>query len=154
VADPTKKRTPEQRAIDYAQSLGVDEVYADARAAEGALALAHHDLRAARNMIRTIEDKILDQELHLATVHRPNYDSQSAFDRAFKGICHDDSSWLNYHDQLREMQTARDLAEDKVREAEMAHRTAAARMTELGGLLTFYAAVKTKQSIITEPDEG
>lgn len=131
--------------LSLTASLGVDDVYYLALAAEDAMREGHAELTACRHDTREVEDAILDREWALATEHRPNYPSQSAFDKAFKVILGQDDEWRELRSKLRSLQTKRELAEDKVREAEYSHRTSTARMTELNGLLTFYASVRETQ---------
>lgn len=142
--DPTTKRSPEQRAIDYAESIGVNEVYADARAAEGALTQAQANLVATRNNVRVLEDRMGDREMELWTEHRSSFDSQSAFDKGIKTIVNEDEQWRDIRKQLRAEQAQRDLAETDVHAADQAVRISTARMTEFGGLLSFLGAVKVQ----------
>lgn len=139
--------SPEQRAADYAtNTLGVDAVYAETREHYEALGTAHERVRTVRAERRTLAEEMAQRESQIVAEKRPDYASDTAFKTALSGLLHDDQTHAKMRQHDRQLQADLETAEHAVREAEFGIRMGAARMTELGGLLTFYGAVKTTQT--------
>lgn len=134
-------------AVQYAQdTLGVHDVHNEANAALAALGAAQNTLNAATSEIRSLHEALADRETDLTMAERAsNADmSQTAFDKYIKQVVQKDRDHADLRDTLVAAQNRRDDAEAQVRQAEMRIRIATARMEELGGLLAFYAAAKSK----------
>lgn len=143
------KPTAQQRAIDFAKNtLAVDAVFDEARAALDELEDRQETLAKTSARRRNIEAEIADREIELIAEHRAaNAEmSQAAFDRHMKVV-------LQQDDQLLDLRTTREAhvseherAEYDAERAKLQVRLLSARMEELGGLLHFYAAVKIASS--------
>lgn len=141
-AAPKNKR-PEQIAHDYLVGpLNVHGVYDTAAGMLDTLATCHDEIITARRNRRNDEEAIADREAELYNEHRPNFDSQAAFDKGIKPILQLDPELRTLRASHRAAQEAQDRAEMEAREAEQAIRINSARMTELGGITSFLASVK------------
>lgn len=106
------------------------------------LSSCHDLLTEARHMVRTLDAAITDREMELYSEHRGQFESQAAFDKGIKPILQADETLRNLRRDIMAQRQLEDEAEHNSKQTEHAIRIACARLTELGGLLNFYAAVK------------
>lgn len=140
---------PEAKAVAYAEgSLNVHAVYTEAQ--ESLEALGKHQ-RTATDLTDTKRRLMValdDREMELVSTERAaNPDmSQAAFDRHIKLVLAADSEMVDYRSQVLDLQFKLDEANASVAHTEAHIKILTARMNELGGLLTFYAATKGAHS--------
>lgn len=134
----------EARAVKYAESLGVHDVHTEAREALAIHKTAQQQLVDANAERREIAERLNEREVELTAEQRAEYHelSATAFEKVIRGALQTDSQMKALRAELRESQARVDQAEADIREAEMTIRMLSARMTELGGLLTFFASAK------------
>jgi hypothetical protein len=152
VPDPTKPEPPEVVAVKAVAALGAQQVYDEAVAAEQALRDRHTVLRSARNEVKRLDERIERREFELVEQHRPDYKTQAEFERAFKGITLNDPDLIAIRSQRDEAQSSQHEMEHAIREAELTIKIRSARMTELGGILSFYGSVKMLRAAASTPD--
>lgn len=131
--------------IEYAEEmLRVHAVHADAEAAHTALETALDHYAKSAQLIREITASIETREYDLVAEHRgANPDiSQAALDRWLKEQVHADDTLKELHADLRTAQDHQAQEHADVEKNKYRLRVLSARMNELGGLLTFYAAAK------------
>jgi hypothetical protein len=112
----------------------------------------HNAARGARAEIRNFDERIERREFELVEQHRPDYKTQAEFERAFKGITLNDPDLIALRKERNTMADAMLVAEQRVREAELTIKIRSARMTELGGILSFYGSVKMLRAAASTPD--
>lgn len=132
--------------MNYAeQVLGVHSVYDEAKAATADLKEAHKAVVEWAGQKRDLVESINDRTAVLTGELRATYNDMSA--TAFKPVLDNalqlDDDLKRLRRELASAQREHDRAEAAVREIEQVIRVLSTRMDELGGLLHFYAAVKT-----------
>jgi hypothetical protein len=137
----TAKQTP----VDYAeQVLDVHHVYDEASGAFEDLDAALIAYTAAAQELRSLNSRIEEREYQLAEmarVERPDI-SQAALDRLVKDSRHDDQPLRAIYADQRRAHDEQALADADIQRSKYRLRVLTARMNQLGGLLTFYAAAK------------
>jgi len=137
--------SPERKALNYAESLGLNEVYEAANRAHDRLAAAQRDATTARQNKRLIEERMQEREMDLIIDESAKHPGMSvaAMERHLKVVIHTDEQMRDMKVEARAQASELDLAESTVRSSEAEVRIAVARMTELGGYFTYLAAVKS-----------
>lgn len=134
--------------ITYAEGvLGVHSVWTEAESrltAHGSAVLHRADLLA---LLRGNRADQADREATLLAEVTGKYAEQSdtARNRILKTVVHDDDAHRRLREGERELQAALDDVEANISHHEKGLSVLSARMVELGGLLTFYAAAAAKK---------
>jgi hypothetical protein len=134
-----------QNAVTYAEdTLGVHVVWEEAQQRIEAHGLATEGALRAKRDIRDIEERITDREAEITSDERgANPDMKiTAFKEHLKVAFANDSVHQALVAELANSQNVRDGHDADMRHHELGIRALTARMTELGGLLEFYAAAK------------
>lgn len=141
------------RSITYAEgTLGVHDVYQEAKAALADLRHAQTALVEHLNSKRIVAEQLADREYELVSEERAKYHEMSAtaFEPHMRKVKHEDPEMKRLRGDLSKIQYEIDTTEAAVREHEFTCKVKQARMEELGGLLNFYAAVKTASVTTTQ----
>lgn len=137
-----KKATP----VTYAEdNLGVHEVYNNSMAAHDDLNASLGDHAREAKELRRLHDEVDTREYELATEVRASDPtiSQEALKRAIRDAQQTDESIIALRRSIRDAQDRQEDAQALVEMNKYRLRVLSARMNELGGLLAFYAAVKS-----------
>lgn len=135
-------------AVSYAEeTLGVHKVWEEAQERLGLHSLAKSEYLEALKAIRSYESGMADRVATLVAEQRGlNPDMKvTAFREHMKAVEADDEAMKVFHTSLALAKDERDEAEQEMRHHELGLRALTARMTELAGLLEFYAAAKAQQ---------
>lgn len=138
------KRTPEKKALDYVESLGLHTVYSEAVNARNVLDEVLTALGEARDKRRALESAKHDREMELLQIEggvHPDL-SIAAMDRHLKITYYNDSALITIRSDLLSLANEIDGLELDQRMAETDIKIAVARLNELGGYLQFAAALK------------
>lgn len=143
VTDPTAASARPKNPVIYAEgTLGVHTVHAEAQGALSVLEQALTDAARHAAERRSLAEQVADREVVLTSDERaaqPDM-SQAAFDRHIKAVLRRDPTLASLRHDLQGAQAQEDMASARVKAADATVRALSARMIELGGLLTFYAA--------------
>lgn len=134
---------------EYAEEyLGVHATHASALDSLGELdgALNERNIRAAE--VRRLHDAIEDEEAHLMARIAADHSDVTATEREriFRERRRLDDAIMKMRDDLLVEQSALDIAEADLERVKYRLRVHVARMNELGGLLSLYAATKSADS--------
>lgn len=135
----------EKKAVQYAeQTLGVHATFEQANELLAELESALHDLVAAAQAIRRLNDSLETRELELTIEARADNSEASgaAIERIVKETRLTDDDYTSMKADLRSRQQEHDEAEAQVTLLKYRLRVLSGRLNELGGLTTFYAATK------------
>lgn len=132
------------QAVGYAQSIGLDSVYTEALQALEQWQQAERTVIATRHTRRQLEEQLEDREMEVASIERAaNPDmSATAFKEHIRGPLRSDSASRELRSQLTEAQWQLDCAMLTSDDAKLTLRIKSARLNELGGYLTYLAAVR------------
>lgn len=137
-------RTPERKSLDYAESLGLNSVYEDAKTARNALDEVLTAVAESRDKKRALEAAKLDREMELAEEEAGRHPdmSNAAMERHLKVRYHKDEYLRELRgklagviDDLDGLDLDRTMAETDI-------KIAVGRLNELGGYFQFMAVVK------------
>jgi hypothetical protein len=145
---PEPQPGPLRKALNYAENdLGVHAAYEEANKAKATLEADLDLLAQARSGKRELEQKIADREMELVIDETSKHPSMSvaAMERHLKVVVHTDEPMRSLKQGLSNQALALDLAESRVKSSDAAVRIAVARLSELGGYLTYLAAIKSAQ---------
>ncbi len=134
------------RSVSYAEGvLGVHDAYDRAKEAQADLKEAQRAVIEWADQKRQISEVIADRTADFTSDERAAHStlSATAFEQHLKIALQHDADLKRLRSEYMVAQRNHDTAEAAIREAEFRCRTYGARMEELGGLLHFYAAVKT-----------
>jgi hypothetical protein len=140
------KVSPARKAIDYAESqLEVNSTWQRAKQVQLEASEAIFKLAELRNEKRAIENSMSNVEMTLAIYERGKHSDMSAaaMDKHLKAEIHSNKEHASLRSKLSTLHNAIDATEAKRSSYESELRILVARMTELGGYLTYLAAVKT-----------
>lgn len=129
--------------VEYAEvELGVHSTWTDATARLDALQQALQTEHEAAQAIKQTKDKLADREREIVTQTRGGFHelSDTAWKTKLKELVHDDPASKELRDSLRSHEASHDQAGADVRYHTQGVQLYTARITELGGLLNFYAA--------------
>lgn len=136
-----RKKNP----VTYAETeLGVHEVYEAAHVARDTLDGYFSEVATKRDERRRIESAIEDREADLLIEEYSKHADMSvaAMERHMKSVKHRDEELRKLKPELASVISDIEGLEYDIRVAEADVRIAVARMTELGGYLTYLAAAK------------
>lgn len=153
----TLTSSEKKKAVAYAEdTLQVHEAWATYGAELTALEEAQASLRRATTLARALRSQIEDRDYDVGVEVRAEHSklSQAAFDRHHKDAIHVDPAARELRAKLVAAQTDIDLAEHEVKVLEHSLRGLQARMSELGGLLTFYAVNSPQPNTETTKPKG
>lgn len=140
--------SPEKKAFDYVESLGVHSVYDEALASRKALGDKVMELADLRSRRRTLES--LKSDLEMAVVeeerHKHTDMSATAMEKHLKVAFSNNGDIRETRDELIMLAGQIEMTEHDVSLLEHDIRIAAARLHELGGLTNFMAAVKQAET--------
>lgn len=147
---PDPKPSSRTNPVHYAETtLGVHRVYEEAQKSLTKLGEASSELADASAQRRSLGEMQTEKEAELISAERAANPEMSAtaFDAHIRQMfrAHPDMRKIRY--LVGEAQNRVDAATAALRVHEAAVRTHSARMTELGGLLSFYAAAKSASRI-------
>jgi hypothetical protein len=140
--------SPGARALAYVEQLGVHQVYNDAQLKRSELDKVFDELATLRDKKREDETLLTDREMELLAEERGKHPdhSQAAMDRHLKVVHWSDEQCRALRGQLAQvsgeidgLQYDRDMLETDI-------KIAVARLHELGGFLTFMAAIKEAET--------
>lgn len=137
--------TPPRNPVAYAeQDLGVHAVHTNAETLNTELEAAQAVLAGFTGRFRQLREDIADREAQVTVIERgANAEmSATAFEPHLRVAKQTDPELVALRRSLIETQDAEDVQEKAVVAIQRRLDVAVARMTELGGLLQFYAAVK------------
>ena len=148
--------TPEKKALDYVESLGVHSVYDAALASRkelGDKVLEHSSLRARK---RELESLKADHEMAVVEdeYHKHTDMSVAAMERHLKVVFSNDADIRGVKDELMFVQGQLDALEGDISLLETDIRVAASRLHELGGLTHFMAAIKQAETTRKSHTDG
>lgn len=134
-------------ALAYAEAeLGVHQVWQNAGQVSTDIEAWYKtlsDLEAGvRRINREIEERKNELLLHLLT---QKFESQAAFDRAYKGTVAGDEGLNQLERQLLAEMAQRDSIHNQIKASENNLKAYNARMVELGGYFQYLAALKLAQ---------
>lgn len=137
-------------AVSYAEDvLNVHEVW---REAEDRLALhkqALDDRRQVRAEVRALQRKIADREADVAIDVRGKAlgsEAKTELDRRTKQAIHDDPALQDMRAEMDDLKATEDMHDSEVKHHELGCNVLRGRMEQLGGLLHFYAAARSKST--------
>ena len=132
------------KGIKYAEDMGVHEVYSRAREARSRFEQARNDLASLRGSRRSLDHNLRDREFEiLSDVRGVNSTaSLNAIERLVKEAVQTDSICRATRDELDRLALDIDMMENAAQLAKVDAEIETARMTELGGYLTFLASIK------------
>lgn len=136
--------TPEARSLAYAEGLGVNSVYDEARAARNELERKYQELHELKSRKRSLESLKVDHEMEVAEELRRTQPELSAamYDKQIKIDLSNYGPLREVRDHLASLQGDIDLCEYEVSLIKADIEIAVARITELGGYLQFMAVIK------------
>lgn len=137
-----KKKNP----VYYAeQDLQVHQVYTDAQDARASLQSILDRHKAITVDVRQTEWAITDRELDVeGTIDPSSASSKTALQEIVKNTLKFDKQLVELRQKLRALKAEQSDLEHEARLAEWDIKIKIARMQELNGLLSFYAATKLK----------
>lgn len=141
----------EARAVQYAEKiLSVHEVYDQARAAQKDLKEAQRAEVEWATTKRTLIEAMNDRTAVFTNGERGRLHelSATAFEQHMKTALQLDDALKALRHKYIEAQSEHDAAQAYVKETEFRCRMYGARMEQLGGLLTFYAATKNAAKVV------
>lgn len=137
-------KSPERKSIEYAENLGLNTVYDQARVSRDRLDEALTELSELRDKKRALEARKLSREMDISIEEAGRHHdlSQAALDRHVKAVYHKDAELIEIRNEL--LQTVNDI-EGQEYDIDL-HNTdikiAVSRLHELGGYFQFMAVVK------------
>lgn len=140
--------TPEAKAFQYIESLGIHSVYDTALAARKELGDQMLSLEDARSRRRTLEAFKVDVEMSIVEEERIKHTdmSQAQMDKHLKIAFNNNSDIRETRDELVVIAGEVDALEHAISLLETDIRIAVSRLTELGGLAQFFAAIKQAET--------
>lgn len=145
VAAVSTTASASRKAIDYAEvRLNVHDVYREAMTDRNGLDECLTKLSELRDAKRTFENIVMDREMDLTADERSKHPemSDAAMGRHLKVVYHDDSILTSARSKLNNLASDLDGLECDKNVLETNIKIAVARMNELGGYLSYLAAVK------------
>lgn len=145
------------KALRYAEeTLGVHQVYQDAKMAREYLDTVLTELSKARDARRDTERDLHDLEMMLTLDERSKNPelSVAAFERHLKDVLWQNEPARRLRHEIHELASSIDGLEMDIKMAETDVRIAVSRMQELGGLLQFLAAIKLSSNTTEETGEA
>ena len=133
------------KGLTYAEeSLGVHAVYEAAKEARKELGSQYGIQTGLRFVKRELENKLRDREMELTIDERSKHadQSQAAFDRHIKIVFAKDSSLQKIREEIRATEWELDKVEAQIELLKNDVRIFTGRMEELGGYLSYLAAIK------------
>lgn len=148
--------TPEVKALNYIESLGVHSVYDTALAARKELGDKMLALEDARSRRRTLESFKTDVEMAVIEEERGRHTdmSQAQMDKHLKVAFSNNSDLRETRDELIMLAGEVDGLEHAITLLETDIRIAVSRLTELGGLAQFFAVLKQAEITRKTPEDG
>lgn len=142
--------------VTYAEkTLDAHGVYERAQRALAAMDAAHEDANAASAELRVLEEAIADREADLVIECRVKHPDLKTTDfaREVKAMAQADEKMRLHRDALRSAKSKHDDALRRIAVERRRVEIETARMTELGGLLNFYA-MRTPPPSPATPNTG
>ncbi len=131
--------------VDYAEEvLGVHQVWDEANTRLAAHEEAKNTFLTSLSGIRYLEEQIAVREAAIVTEQRGEHPDMKImeFKQHVATLLASDPDAMQHATDLREEKDTKERAEQDMRHHELGLRALTARMTELAGLLEFYAAAK------------
>lgn len=135
--------------ISYAENnLGVHDVFALAKAAITRLQAAQDERSKLRSRRRSVEDEMSNVEMRIISDERAKHPdtSQASLSQHIKTVLRQDGEMEELRLQLNEVDSAIDDQDTTIKVAQADIQVYSARMTELGGYLSYLAAAKTAKT--------
>lgn len=138
--------------VKYAENdLGVHQPWEEAQNRLSLYGIASDAIAEHKRELRTLKAQIEDAKHNVRTVAPSEVDfwdsmSQKDRDQAIKDKIADSDYITELEKRVREHQASLDTAESEARHHELGLKVLSSRMTELGGLLSFYAEVKRAET--------
>jgi hypothetical protein len=98
--------------------------------------------------LRAVREEISDRKLELASDPAAAGSSHAERERNLKALVSADHTVRTLQAQEADLMATVDMADAELKHHEVGLRVLAARMTELGGLLQFYASRKPHQAVV------
>lgn len=136
--------TPEKKALDYVESLGLNSVYNEAVSARNVLDAQHKRLLELRSEKRRLENFRADREMEVTEEERiknPEM-SMTAFEKHLKVAFSNDGDIRETRDELSTLAGEIDYVEYEIECIHQDIKIAVARLHELGGYFQFMAVIK------------
>lgn len=132
--------------VKYAEEvLGVHEPWEEGQRRLEALGKNRAEKVDVRKAIRQLQSKIADREADVVIEVQGaslGSETKTELDRRKKDAIRADPSLQDYRSELDDLRTTEDMLDSDIKHDEAGLAFLAARMTELGGLLSFYAAAR------------
>lgn len=136
--------SPEKKALDYVESLGLNSVYNEALAARNELDEKHKQLLQLRGERRRQEQLLADLEMAVIEDERSRHPemSQAAMDKHLKVAFSNNGDIRETREALSSLAGEIDFVEFEINRIHQDIKIAVARLEELGGYFQFMAVIK------------
>lgn len=137
-------KSPERKALDYAETLGLNTAYEQAKSSRDLLDETLTSLAEMRDKKRALEAKKTDREMDVVIDETGKHQdlSQAALDRHLKVVFHKDSVLADIRGQYQQVTSDIEGLEYDVDLYNADIKIAVSRLHELGGYFQFMAVIK------------